>query len=409
MAYTPRTWNTGDLITAPELNELEQGVAAASTGSACALREFARVPTLRCDAATLTRWAAAVARVRAGTGDAKLLMVGDSTTIGIYGNGNATVPDYGSPAATLVAQLDQGYLPTVNGMGIPASSVTDTDQRWTPGTGWSKSGDLTVAGFGGLDCLYEAISPTGALTYADPRILADTFDVYYVGNAGSLGSITATATGGSGATVNTGGAAGPGIYKVTVSAASAAWTNSASITASGGAPVFIVAVEPRLVSSGGVIRVANAGASGSSTTTWTAFSSGNPANAYNGPVAIKAYAPDLTIINLQINDANNGGGLAVATHRSQLQTLVTAAQVSGDVILVSCNPSQADAVSSLERQYTADEKTTFTSCGYIDYLAACGSWTRFNGLGYVNDSLHQNAKGYEHRGRALADVVRRIA
>ena len=29
MAYTPNTWNTGDVITAEKLNNLEQGVAAA--------------------------------------------------------------------------------------------------------------------------------------------------------------------------------------------------------------------------------------------------------------------------------------------------------------------------------------------------------------------------------------------
>lgn len=366
--------------------------------------EFLRAPVLRCTPTVLTKWAAAVTAMKAGTRDAKILAVGDSTTMGVYGNTNSPVPDYASPIAWLTAMLDRGYLPTANGLGTPPSIVTPSDGRWTLSGGWGSTG-IGPIGFGGKNSSYTT-SGSGTLVYADPRINADAFDVYVVCNPGLLGVLQITATGGATVTADTGNAplaTSVGVFKVTVTAAAAAYTNSVSMAWSSGGPVFVVGVEPYLASgTARSIRVGNAGSSGSDTTTWTDASQG----AYGGVASIRAYAPDLTIFNLQNNDA--AAGLAVATHRSQLQALVTAAQVSGDVILMSTNPSATDATSTLERQYTADEKAAFTSAGYLDYLAVCGSWTRYNGLGYVYDDLHPNAKGYEHMGRLIADVVRRI-
>ena len=50
MAYTPNTWNTGDVITAEKLNNLEQGVAAAgaaaTTAQAGVVKQIANIAQL---------------------------------------------------------------------------------------------------------------------------------------------------------------------------------------------------------------------------------------------------------------------------------------------------------------------------------------------------------------------------
>ena len=50
MAYTPNTWNTGDVITAEKLNNLEHGVAAAgapaTTAQAGVVKQIANIAQL---------------------------------------------------------------------------------------------------------------------------------------------------------------------------------------------------------------------------------------------------------------------------------------------------------------------------------------------------------------------------
>jgi lysophospholipase L1-like esterase len=56
------------------------------------------------------------------------------------------------------------------------------------------------------------------------------------------------------------------------------------------------------------------------------------------PEREKTYAPDLTFISLGINDA--GLSTPAATFSTNMQAIIAAAQVSGDVVLMSIPPSQ---------------------------------------------------------------------
>lgn len=338
-------------------------------------------------AQVLPHWLRGLARVLSGTADAKLLCVGDSTTAGVGASGTG-VGNVESYPTQLVARLGSA-IPCVKGMGIPPTKLAaNADPRWTAGTGW------TLQSFGAArNACYGGAAQSGALVYADPEVMADTFDVYYLTGAG-LGAITVTATGGAGSTVSGNGTYG--VNKVTVAAAAAATTNSVSITYNTGGSVYIVGVEPYL-STTRKVRVANAGVGGSKTTDWV-----SNANNLGGPGLIQAYAPDLTILSLGVNDTSTP--VDVATYIANMQTIITAAQSSGDVILMPPFPSQSAAGASLlsyEAQYAAAVRTAF-GLPIADLTARVGSGDALAALGMMFDNLHGNALLYGHVAQMLA-------
>lgn len=345
--------------------------------------------------ASFPKLRAAMARVRAGTGDAKILSVGDSTTSGIGSDGTAGGGSNSYPYR-IAAQLNS-YIPTAKGLGIPPSILAgNPDTRWTAGSGWS----LLTLGWGEGSDYQGAANAAGSLVYADPGVTADRFDVYYATNSG-LGTITAVATGGSTVTQSTSAAGGVG--KVTLSAATAATTNTVTLTNVSGAAVHILGVEP-WHSTIKRVRVGNAGVGSSTTAKWVQSEA-----TFGGPGAIRAYAPDLTILSLGINDATNA--VAVATFMANMQLLINAAKISGDILIMSPFPSASGALANQitwEPQYGAALKAgTEPYLDLFQRFGVPGSNTTFN-LNMMNDQVHPNAMGYADLAQLLTVGIAQV-
>lgn len=338
--------------------------------------------------APLRKWQRAKARVRTSTADAKVLCVGDSTTAGIGVVDGTTQGVTGAYPAQLAALLSASGLSAARGLGIPAPAGL-SDARWTLGTGWSPQTSLAWAGT--ADYAFSG-GTFGNLVYADAGVLADRFDVYYL-TGGGLGNITVTATGGSGTVQSTNAASGMG--KVTVSAASAATTNTVTITPS--AAVHIFAVEPWL-STAKRVRVGNAGVGSATATAWA---SDGVDPVWNSQSCIKAYAPDLTIISLGLNDA--GSNDSAATYLGHVAPLITAAQVSGDVLLLPPMPpasSMGGTYVSLIADYTAGLRGL--GLPVVDLAGRWVSGDAVQTLGLYWDARHPNAVGYSDLAQLLA-------
>lgn len=283
----------------------------------------------------LRKWRKALANVRSGTADAKVLCIGDSTTTGVGISGNIQ----GLPGAypyILASMLNASGLPSARGLGIPGKSG-NSDSRWTiaanAGAGWYYLAGYAWGANGNLNL---ASGINGTLVYTD-AVLADRYDVYYLQNTG-LATMDITATGGSTVTQATVGTAG--VNKVTASAAAAATTNTVSIARNTSGALHIIGIEPWL-STTKQVRIANAGVGGSAASDWA----GNGSSAsFRSTVCIQAYAPDLTIISLGINDANSAA--SVSTWHTNLATLIAAAQVSGDVVIVPPLPCMSTATAN---------------------------------------------------------------
>ena len=355
------------------------------------------------------KWRRAVSQLRFGAADAKILCIGDSTTAGIGGSTSGTVPQNRSWPTAFVTAMNAGYAPTARGLAIPRSkgSSQTADTRWSGGAGWALNSQISQqwVGFGGFGCFWGSATASTSLTYAD-GVLADTYDIYYV-SLSSNATFEATATGGSSVTgTQPGGSAN--LRKITVSAGSASTSNTVTITHDATTKaLFIVGIEPRLAATKQIL-VGNAGASGSSTAEWTGYPYGLTSNTY-GPIdAIKTYAPHLSIIDLGINDA--GAAMPASTFMANLVQIITAAQISGDVILKTMIPSDPTATPNrlpLEQEYVAVIKSL--GLPVIDTFGRIGSYASYQAGGFMNDAVHAGSDGYADVGSSVAVAIRSIA
>jgi lysophospholipase L1-like esterase len=336
----------------------------------------------------------ALAKVRTNSGTAKILCLGDSTTWGSTSSGSPIPSTTGYPAR-LRDMLNTYYAPARTGLAIPTSflSSTSIDTRWGLGAGWIKS----ATGFAN-NAGYKGSATSAPLTFTTTTN-ADAFDVYYSRNTG-LGSIGLSVDGGAVTTVSTAGSASVQVARVT---ATAGVGHVLSIAQTGG-DVFIFGVEPILTTESS-IRVGNAGIPSSTTTQWK--SDTNPTNSLS---VVRAYAPDLTLLMLGINDA--GAAVTAATWLTNVTLIAAAAAASGDVILMSVVPSNPASANDpvLEAQYADQGRALAASAGYgfIDVFERFGSYAISNAAGWMNDGAHPTDQGYSDMASAVFATLRSL-
>jgi lysophospholipase L1-like esterase len=367
------------------------------------------LPKYRMRPGYLDRWYTALTAVKNKTGSAKILCIGDSTTNGVGGGSESTFAQIASWPSYLASVLDGSVAATVHGLAVPPSLSTSIvgDTRWTfptapNGWQWRLSDALNAyVGLGGKGANVKA-GPTATLpaTFADSRIFADRFDVYIVETDSATGAtFSFQATGGTAVTGASTGAAAKGIRKVTVNAATASFSNVLSMTRTGGTgDLYIVGIEPYL-STGNTIRVANAGVSGSDTQSWVDFPNANNTLTWNSAAVIKAYAPNLTIIDLGINDA--GASRTSSAFMTNLNVLITAALVSGEVLIKT--PIPANGRDALLGDYRS--AVLGADRAVIDLLAFYGTHARMSTRGWKYDDLHGTDAGYRAVGRAVGKAL----
>lgn len=288
------------------------------------------------------RLRAAIARVKAGTGVAKIACIGDSTTMGAYSNGIVFAGN--KPLAfpaQLATQLAAKGIAATNcsffGTGNVAPATAAGYNAYNPAV--SMTGGFAPGAIATLGAFAFASTTLGAtLSYVPENSFAfDTVDIYYLGGTG--GAFTVNVDGG--ATLATITPTGTHNVQVTTVTGIALATHTLNLVASAATGVFIVGVAAR-ASGTKRIEVYDMG--------WSAVEVLNPANAsisyaqptsptnqYNYFVGLPVVAPDLTIINLTINDIDNQPS-SVAVYQAALQTMVTQALVSGDCVLMVGNP-----------------------------------------------------------------------
>jgi lysophospholipase L1-like esterase len=341
----------------------------------------------------LPHWRKALANVRDGVSNARVLYVGDSTSSGIGSSLASSFPYLGSTSHRMAQLLNSSITPAVDGLGVPPSVLSgNPDNRWNPGTGWTQA-----LSFGaGNGAAYEASSTAGNLVYT-PSVNCDGFYLYYL-QGGGLGTLKATATGGSQATINTNGASST-LRSALISAGSASSSNTLTIT-NITANSYVVGVEP-VLSSASQVLVGNAGVGSSTTTGWTLSPS-----SFGGIPLIKAVSPDLTIISLGINDA--GASTSASTVQTNLQALITAGQVSGDVIIETWPPSSGSPYTTYEPLYLP-VISSLAATNNIPVMDIYGRLGQTYNASFMHDNLHPNDEGYWDWAQGTLEMIVPIA
>lgn len=130
----------------------------------------------------------------------------------------------------------------------------------------------------------------------------------------------------------------------------------------------------------------------------------SPLNAIN-----TLWKPDLTIINLGINDYRSGGsGITVAQYKANIQKIINKAKLSGDVILCvpnNINPNNNGPIPDTQFHQALYELATTNDIPLINFAAVLGSYEESVANGTQRDNLHPNQAGYDAMGEIVATLL----
>lgn len=353
----------------------------------------------------LAWWSSALSRHRSGNGRARIACIGDSTTSGVGSNPSSATADSrrrAYPAALAAALTSIGNIKAqANSIwcdGYEGSNIPAFDPRITLGANWSIHPSLFCAG--GRAFHDQASSPESTELIFDPGVTTDTLDVFYIKYPGYSDFIVVDGSGGTfvGAQSTTGTA---GVAKATFTRTASAneWVvQKSNFTL--GTDLLIVGMDA-YTAADIPVSVWNMGASGSRVADWTADN-----QPYSFVNAIQVFAPDLSIINLTINDWSNQ--TPPVTYKTKLQQIIAACKFSGDVLMVIGVPSNiGNATAEIQAEYA----------GYVYEIAADNDLPLINlserwvsqtyrpDRNFYYDGLHPSNAGYQDVAYAIAKII----
>lgn len=388
------------ILDVPPMNPANVNITGGSIGGNPVVRDVANITPQN-----LRKWRAALAKAITGNGRAKIACVGDSITVGSFATTDAwTNIKVNNWPTALAKMLSKNGFPATAGSffgdsyrGSIAQQPT-VDPRIAVGSGWILNGDTT---FGGNSFSQSAsggnfsFTPTGAI---------DTFDVYYVNQTGN-GVLSANIDGGTASTVNT-GTQGP-IGKLTLTTPTIG-QHTANISWSSGGQVVLVGIEGRN-STSDLISIFNGGMSGSTAAQWISFSSGQP---WTPLTVLQTLAPDLTIVSLGTNEWLQG--ISPAVYQANLQTVVAAGLVTGDVICLVEPPSVTTGSAgsfapTAVQQGIIAAMYAVAKANNLPVIDITQRWTSFavtSPFGFYGDNaIHPNMKGYADIASSIAQAL----
>jgi hypothetical protein len=350
-------------------------------------------------------------KLYAGSGPVKILVIGDSTSMGAYATGGTQQADGLGPWPVQFRNfLRNNIAPCTYTFGIPTPlGASYSDPRWVISGAGVAYGDTGPVGLGSKGFFRFGRDAPGSITYT-PGNKCDTIKVYFAQLPGQQ-TLPVTIDGSSVANIVTGASPSQwGVATYTVTAG----TNHVvvvgpPVAGSGGGTgdSFIMGIECYMANTP-EIQICNGGINASKTGDWNVTGGSAPWNSVN---FINLWQPDLTIIDLTINDCFFQ--VPTATAQTNLQVLITAAKLTGDVILTSLLPSQYGQTGSETQPAWRDMVKNLAASqnvGMVDlYGRYQGSWNYLNAKGWEHDGLgHLFDAGYTDLASTMYDVIRVI-
>ena len=339
-------------------------------------------------------------RVASGAARGRILCIGDSTTAGA-GSGTSTTGCAGAFAKSWPSQLAT----SLTAKGIRASNKSFAgDQAITPqvtypqydhrcapapGVGWTFN---TLNSLGGNAAYFQG---GGAGVFSLTETCTN-FTVFY---ARGFSSGTCTVSVDGGASLGTISAIGGNDVTSTSFVAGPLGSHVIQINASNNGNFVVVAIVCWDATNTG-IDIVQAGAFGVSSSFFAAAA--NPWNALN---AIGYIAPDLTVIQLGINDIT--GSVSASAYARNLTTIAAVAKVSGDVLILDMLPTSAQSLPT-QQPYINSAIAVANASGCMfasinDRLS--NSWITSNPLGHYYDAQHLTSQGYGMEADWLSGLI----
>lgn len=355
---------------------------------------------------SVMKWRSAMARQRAGGSPAKIFNIGSSTT---YGLSNPAPLEKNNYTYIVQKQLEKELGNVYEGevwltkYQAFSGGATSIDSRFSIGTGWQA--DNNSFGVGGYALGNNTDNSPLVFT---PGISCTGFTIVYITNP-SFSKFTYQIDSGSTTEVNASTSTGTAV--LTISGLSYT-THSLTIklVVNGSKRVIIsnFRVDDSNRPAGGVY-ITHAGINGSTTAQW-AFNNGHGGTSL--PLAFTRTAPDLTCIQLGVNDALNG--ISISTFYTNYKAIVTYAKAAGsDVVIIIPHPPNPLFATLSTWQQNVDAMYQIANeldCSVIDMQQrmppySIGSVYPYS---YYSDDIHINFKGTFELGNAVYNFIRRI-
>jgi hypothetical protein len=317
------------------------------------------------------------------TRNVRAAFIGDSTTAGVETGGGTSQVMHSIPSRVASKLQARGINASAQNRFGCASSLFSfliaMDSSVTATGGWSQSATLTVGGNA------FAASTAGTLSFAFPGNTTKAVIVWRDGAAGR--NFSWNADGGAATQINSSGTTSIRSDTVTLGASGSHTLNIAWVAGS----VTIMGVYA-YDDTGGRTQIncwnwGISGARGDQLVDNSDTSGGRMAS-------LSALAPDLSIIKPLVNDWLQS--ISIDTAITNVATLVTACQVSGDVLI--CTPRYDNSTGGAALQqdaYVAALKVYCASAGLplLDTRSYFGSYAIGNAAGFYSDNVHGDTLG----------------
>jgi lysophospholipase L1-like esterase len=356
-------------------------------------------------APSLSRFKAAANAVKAGTANARILCIGDSTTAGFGAATNGTMAAAFplSYPAKLVDALVAGGLPSLglsmgdgNTASITGYAAYDTRNTFADTTNWTMQ---TAASIGAslITCVSTATQrwikafpgtwDTIELVYIN--IAAASFPVYINGGGTPVATITPTAGGGT-----------TGLPQRALISVPRAANVSVEVGPNTGGKIYISSMDV-WDSTAKKALIYNCGWASAKSTDLNVTSA-----TYRTLNMIQFMAPDLMVLNIGINDY---AVTSQANFEAAVTSLVNAARISGDVILCVPNPRTPAGNEAAFRGYIQGLANSLGVLLVDNQLAppdGLGPYATASANGDINvDGIHPTGQGYNKMAGFVATKI----
>ena len=373
-------------------SQAEAGIKAVSTSPTLSGNYAARQ-----DSALMPHFRKCLSNVKTGSGGCRILIMGDSTTMGWGSSAGSDVKSFSWPAQ--VAKRLQAAYPSarVSWDSFMGDSSTQYNHSYDPRfTAFSGAWTDYAGGFfiGGLP--FENTGSAGTLSYK-PISNWDTAKIWYLTNSGN-GTFGYQIDSGSTSTQSTSTTTGIGSVTATTGTPG---NHQLNLTYSSGAAFFILGVEFSDSTHPGISFI-NAGSYGSTSGNWTSIPVS--VSAWSAMSAVTALAPDGCVIDLDLNDYVNS--ITVGQYTTNIQTMITTCQAQSDTIIVTSNHGTGGSYQDsaiLPYIQAVQQLAASNNIPLIDNWSRQVSYAFQNTNSWMYDSVHLNAQGYGDFAEGISD------
>lgn len=361
----------------------------------------------------LHKWRAKFGAVKSSMGNSnqtkvqlKVLCVGDSITEGAYSNSSASGDWNTSAWPKQLANLFKNIGINANCNGRMGFLDVANDPRITFSNGYTIVPTGTDSTIGGAYAFSNGGSSTGTGIAILPTENVDTFKIWSPATTGA-DTLNFNINGGANSTLNLNVSAS--LISGSITGTLGSNTLNISKATANANNIFLTGWEA-WNSAQSNINIINAGWDGATTTNWVG-------NAHPwSPANIATLGADLTIISLGINDLLLSNNIPSSTTKTNIQTLITSALTTGDVLLVCENPAPVASTISLANQKVYwDAVKLLADTNNIPVVSIFDRWVSYefsSTLGYYQSTafpanLHPVGLGYADYAQAIFNVLAR--